>query len=71
VDHGTYSNFEIDGNKANQTTGTGHNIRADVPCSNLRFENIYTHDSQLHGFILAIPLIAGPEHLCDGNELPQ
>jgi hypothetical protein len=51
--------FAVDGNKANNASQTGHNIRightggASPVCDKIYAQNIYTHDAGLHGFITA------------------
>jgi hypothetical protein len=45
-------NLQIDGNKANNATQTGHLIRIQET-TNLYLENLYVHDSGLHGIISA------------------
>jgi hypothetical protein len=42
--------LQIDGNKANNASQTGHLIRLDT-ANNILLENLYVHDSGLHGII--------------------
>jgi hypothetical protein len=67
VSNVTLRDFEVDGNKANNASQTGHNIRVGSASVNVHLENIYTHDAGLHGFITAYDSSIANENIYINN----